>query len=389
MPGPLELEGLPPSRTPRILVILPQASNYYVDREVFRLVPSHEAVYATDSPEILSRFREPSEAVAIRFHGPPRALGNSAGALSRVHKICDLLSRIQPAVVVTFEVYSVTTDQVARLRKRFGYAHVVASYETTSPTRGLWGVFPVTRLLANRTASHADLFLAPSGKTRTCLLRVGAPPSRILPLRLGVFSSEFESARNMTKSSPRTILYLGALRRNKGLITLISGLDRIWSRDHMEDRLVIAGSGPLKGWLEEQAESRCWLRMEGPVSESRKVELMGGATLFVYPSEDVHLFGFDRWEEQGALSVIEAMVAGLPVLGTDSGALPELVPQGNRIVSQRSPDGLALAIRELLGDINSLNELGRRNSVYAGRVFDIQRNASRLGEAIDNLRRAV
>ena len=81
----------------------------------------------------------------------------------------------------------------------------------------------------------------------------------------------------------------------------------------------------------------------------------------MYPSEDVKLFGFWRWEEQGALSAIEAMAHGLPVIGTDSGSLPEIIRDPRVIVSQKNSFLLASKMKMLMDDKNLRREIGKNN----------------------------
>ena len=55
------------------------------------------------------------------------------------------------------------------------------------------------------------------------------------------------------------------------------------------------------------------------------------------------------------IAVMEAMVAGLPVVATDAGSMAEAVENGvdGYVVPTGAPEQLAAALRELVSDLNS------------------------------------
>ncbi len=68
---------------------------------------------------------------------------------------------------------------------------------------------------------------------------------------------------------------------------------------------------------------------------------MNAIDVFVLPSRTT-----PRWKEQFGRVIIEAQACGTPVIGSDSGAIPEVVGKGGWIVPERDPPGLANALRE-------------------------------------------
>lgn len=367
---------------PKILVILGRSGGGYVDKDVFGLVPGFSTIYAGHEAETPRRSQNRSGKVGLRYFpiAPPR--WDPAGLLTPILGIQRLIEEIRPAVVVTFELHSIATYQIEHSPKRSTFFHVVQTYETTMRERSLWGAFPLTKLLAESNSSGPDLFLAPSGRSHDMLTDSGVDPSRILSLPLGVYPEEFDRPSNAHKNETSTVLFIGALRKNKGLVTLISALDGVWSADEGAHRLVVAGSGPLNDWLERASKTRRWLRFEQNVSETRKGTLLGDATIFVYPSEDVRVLGRVRWEEQGALSIIEAMMSALPIVATDSGTIREIVPEANPVVPQASPRHLGKAIQGLLADPDRMRRCSNVNLNQARLKFDIRENARGLARAL-------
>jgi glycosyltransferase involved in cell wall biosynthesis len=97
--------------------------------------------------------------------------------------------------------------------------------------------------------------------------------------------------------------------------------------------LVVAGDGP-------QELPRGQARFVGRVDAEELARLRAGAALAIVPSRSFETFG---------LAAAEAMAAGLPVVASDIGALPELVePEG--LVPPGDPQALAEAIVRRFGD---------------------------------------
>lgn len=367
---------------PKILVILPRSGGGYVDKDVFGLIPGFSTLYAGHDAETPRRVRNQNGFMGLRYLSMSALHWDAAGLLSPVLEVERLLEKTRPTVVVTFEVQSVVTYQIEHSRNRPKFYHIVQAYETAAQDRGLWGIFPPTKILATRNSRGPDLFLAPSSRTLEMLTRSKVDLSRILEIPLGVYQEDFNPAGNIRKAGVETLLFLGALRRNKGLVTLISALDRIWPRDESSHRLVIAGSGPLSTWISRMSKARSWLEFENDVSDDRKRTLLGEATIFVYPSEDIRFLGRVRWEEQGAIAILEAMTFGLPVVSADSGAIREILPPENPIVAQASPESLARKIQQLLSDSEWRRRCSDANLRAARERFDIREHGRRLGQVL-------
>jgi glycosyltransferase involved in cell wall biosynthesis len=164
-------------------------------------------------------------------------------------------------------------------------------------------------------------------------LRVDGTEGRVVPMGIDVdalASGDRDGARARLGLDGVCALFLGRLSREKGadraIATLPDGVT-----------LLIAGAGPERGALEAQARALAGrVRFLGEVRGREKRDLLAAADLLVAPSR-----------EEGAPTVIlEALAAGLPVVATRAGGIPELVSDGETAILC-APDELAAAIARL------------------------------------------
>ena len=100
--------------------------------------------------------------------------------------------------------------------------------------------------------------------------------------------------------------------------------------------------------------------------------LMAGAAVLAYPSL-YEGFGFPP---------LQAMQAGVPVIATRAGSLPEVLGNGAILVEPREPDALAAALDACLGDEALRGRLVAAGAAWAGRY-----SWQRCGEGLEALYR--
>lgn len=147
------------------------------------------------------------------------------------------------------------------------------------------------------------------------------------------------------------LVAVGRLEKQKGLDVAIAAMRLIVDKAPGV-QLAIAGSGSLRGELDAQIER---LGLGGSVTLLGRYgdvdELMRNSDAFVHTA---------RWEGFG-LVLLEAMRAGLPVVATRVGAIPEVVEDGvtGHLVPPDDPRSLADAVLELVRNPSRGHQLGR------------------------------
>ncbi len=272
--------------------------------------------------------------------------------LRAVRVLLDTVRRRRPAVVGLHSSRSHNVGMAVRLVLGKGRPLFVVTRRVD---------FPPGRDLPNRVKYRrgADGYIAISRAVERELLGAGIPPERIRIVHSGVEPPVVppESRRELREELdiPPGAPLLGvvaALTDHKGHRYLLEAMPRVLEA-LPETVLLLAGDGELREELEAQAAELGLapaVRFLGYRNDVPRI--LGALDLFVMPS---------KLEGLGT-SVVDAMLAGVPVVATRAGGLPELIEDGvtGLLAEPRSPESLAARILEAMGNIGLRKRLRAR-----------------------------
>jgi glycosyltransferase involved in cell wall biosynthesis len=197
--------------------------------------------------------------------------------------------------------------------------------------------------LAATHARRADLVVVISEHTaRQVRERLHVPAERIVLCRPG---APARSPRPSPGSEAGPILFVGTVEPRKNLPTLFAAYEQVIARRPSAPPLVIAGgtvehSASILGDLRARAALGGRVELRGYVSDAERQALYARASMLVLPS----------LEEGFGMTAVEAMQAGLPVVASTAGALPEVIGNAGIVLDPGDTSGFAAAIERLLDD---------------------------------------
>src|SRR5213082_1743771 len=188
-------------------------------------------------------------------------------------------------------------------------------------------------------------------------------------------------------ASPPLIVTVGRLIAKKGFADLIRACRLLLERGK-SFRCQIIGEGPLEqelgGQIDQLGLQDC-VELPGakPQHEIRKSLAAGNA--FVLPS----VIDPDGGMDNLPTVIMEAMAAGLPVISTAIGGIPEMVIQNETgfLVPPGDVAALAGAIERLFDESGLARRLGERGFQQARELFSIEKNLRELLATITNRER--
>lgn len=194
------------------------------------------------------------------------------------------------------------------------------------------GMAVVTAVLRrSRTLErHVDRFIAPSAFVREVYTRAGFDADRIV-----VKPNASDGGAVPARRPGKHVLFAGRLSPEKGPLVAIHA----WR--HLPDiPLIVVGDGPLRAEAERAAAGHRAIAVLAHQPRAALDELLADARILVVPSIGYETFG---------LTIVEAARAGVAVIASRIGALPELIihEQTGLLTPPGDAHALSAAVRGL------------------------------------------
>lgn len=297
-----------------------------------------------------------------------------------------LLRQFRPRVLyLVGEPSELAVAQLVRLSRRHSPQTRIVDYSFENVPR-TWQGFPRSlRTRAQReTLPRLDMILTASEGARQQLLRQGYPPERVRIVPLGVDPDLYRDrsgaalrAESGAGEDDFLIGFVGRLVPEKAVDLLLRSLAQLPARY----RLVVVGDGREAGALRDLAralgvEER--VHWAGRQEREQVARYLAAIDALVLPSRSI-----PQWQEQFGLVLVEAMHSGTPVIGSSSGAIPEVIGDAGLIFPEGDVDALAQALRRLGEDPALRAALGREGRARAARLYSRAAFLGGLASAIE------
>jgi len=281
------------------------------------------------------------------------AVETLAGTFDVVHAAHPLLipSRRAARIVTIHDLFFLLNPQHTRAEIRRDYAELAASH-----------------------ARRAEAVITSSEHTKRLVINhLGVSPERVYICPPGAPTWQ---TLGRAPNNPHNgyILFLGTLEPRKNLDVLLDAYATLLRGSRRVPPLVIAGgaSPDARSWLQRIAGEplKHHIRYTGYVANEEREALYAGARALVLPSFD----------EGFGLPVLEAMSAGVPVVTSNRGSLPEVVGGAGVLLDPSDVPAWADAIERLTTDAPWTTALASAGLARA-RSFTWQRSADELHRA--------
>lgn len=216
----------------------------------------------------------------------------------------------------------------------------------------------VNRVVEGRVARAADVTLGASADLVERAVALGARDARLAEVAAPTLPPRRRSPARVRRelgvpTGAPLVLSVGRLHPQKGYDVLVAAAAR-WRQLRPAPRVVIAGRGPAYLALTTQiSEERAPVLLLGHRTDV--ADLLGAADLAVVTS---------IWEAR-QLFAQEALAAGVPLVATRVGGLPDLVGDAAVLVPAGDVDALDAAVRQLLGDAQLRRAYAERGPAQA------------------------
>ncbi len=259
-----------------------------------------------------------------------------------------ILRRVRPDVFIVFqELFSLFALQSLVCSRMVSPGSRLIFYSWDNLSKGTFYPYrpaKVYSLIEKLVACHADYILTANQEAADYFSGRYDKPVRKVYFGIDVDNYRMEQApgKGNREQKPRFVVgYIGRLLAMKGVDLLIR------AACHLPEGIVlsIVGDGPESVSLKKLArdlhvEQRVIFQPGIPASEVK--DALGRLDALVLPSRTT-----PGWKEQYGRILIEAMAAGVPVIGSSSGAIPEVIGDAGIIFPEQDVQALAAAITKL------------------------------------------
>jgi glycosyltransferase involved in cell wall biosynthesis len=310
----------------------------------------------------------------IKYYSAPVSYPGKGGAHTFAPgKILQVVKDFQPDVLhVELEVFSLCALEFAICSRLTGKPLVLFGWENQErrlPLPRLWVrkfVLDTAKLIVAGNQDGADLL---HGWGYSGLIEV-------MP-QLGVdtqlFSADMRSQQQT--SDELQIGFLGRLAYQKGIDLIFAAARQLQERG-LKFRIILCGSGNDEEALKKEAQKQQIAELvtwRGAVPHSKAAEELSKFDILVLPSRTTA-----TWKEQFGHVLIEAMAMGVPVVGSSSGEIPNVIGRPDLVFTEDNAAELAVILEKMIREPQWREEAGSYGMDRVYQYYTHEKIAERL-----------
>jgi glycosyltransferase involved in cell wall biosynthesis len=279
------------------------------------------------------------------------------------------IQRFQPDIIQVFEEFSsFIAFQTLLVRNLCCRRSKIMIYAAEN-IPGNVGMF--FRLPMRYVMRYSDLAFVCSQGVKHVLQAEGySHPIDVFPL--GVDTGAFQKCdspqlkRDLALDGKFVLGYVGRLLRIKGVFDILDIMRTLPETVH----LLVIGSGPEESTLKATATQNGLserVHIAGDVPYEKLPGYMNCMDLGIVPSRTT-----PRWKEQFGRVLVEFMSCEVPVIGSNSGSIPEVLGNTGCIFPEGDTNALRDTIEHLLAHPEKRDELSRRGRARVKRCYSLE-----------------
>jgi glycosyltransferase involved in cell wall biosynthesis len=291
-----------------------------------------------------------------------RLIGGEQWLLGLEKEVVERYNDLNHCIIHTAETYTPYTHQAVELKKAGVIQKLVCTCWETIPHNN--EKFARLRKWKAEAYKHIDVFHTPTERAKQALVAEGVDPSKIMVIPYGVDLSRFhpplQGRRTLKVDHRPLIVTVARLAKEKGIDDVVAVAEELPDYDFL---LVGRGTYNPRGSNIKTTSV--------PYSEIHKIYQK--ADVFFLPSITT-----PTWEEQYGMALVEAMACGLPVVTTNSGAIPEVVGDAGITVEEGNVDKMVKTVRSILTSPDMPKKYSALSHDRATKLYDCQKVAQKL-----------
>lgn len=282
-------------------------------------------------------------------------------------KLANVLLELKPDIVDLWEEpWSLLAAQTARLCSRLLPDAVLIGETEQNVSKTLPPPFEWFR---RYSLSRVDFLIGRNQES----LRVAYSKGLNAPSKVVGNGVDIELFRRQDRPACRKALglegfvvgYAGRLVKEKGIETLLEAVTKLEGKAV----LCLCGDGEMKAKLRGEPAVQ-WI---GTLSREELPQFYGALDVLVLPSQTT-----PSWKEQFGRVIVEAQACGVPVVGSNSGAIPEVIGDAGLVFPEKKADALSNHLETLRCNPELHANLALKGARRAGGLYSWQAIASQM-----------